>query len=77
MPLVLVALAIELAAVAVVVVAVTVVIALFVTFVAIIEVDFILQRCAKCSADFKSPGDMHDMDDVNEAVVVIGNENAL
>lgn len=72
MPLVLLlALAIELAAV------VMVVIALFVTFAAIIDVDFILQRCAKCSADFKSPGDMHEMDDVNEAVVVIGNENAL
>lgn len=46
-------------------------------FDAIIDVDFILQRCAKCSDDFSSLDDMHDMDDVNEAVVVIGNENAL
>lgn len=56
--------------------AVLVVVAVIALF-EIIDVDFILQRFAKCSGDFNSLGDMHDMDDVNEAVVVIGNENAL
>lgn len=47
-------------------------------FAFIIDVDFILQRCAKCSGVLKcSLDNMHDMDGVNEAVVVIGNENAL
>lgn len=82
-PLVVMVLAIDpnITAAVVVVVAVagvTVVIALwFIKFVAIIDDDFILQRCAKCSGDLNSLGEMHDMDDVNEAVVVIGNENAL